>query len=290
MNQKVKVPQEFIYLFDDFTHGKIDRRTFMEKATLAVGSLATVNVMLAAVAPNYAAAAISDPGDSRLKTGEITYDGESGKMKGYLAEPKEAGKRQAVLVIHENRGLNDHIRDVARRMALEGFVALAPDFLSPSGGTPGDQDVARDMIGKLEPGMTVKNMVASTRFLKGLVDGRKMGVTGFCWGGSLTNKAAAYSNYVSATVAYYGSVLTDEETAKVKIPVMMHYAALDDRINKGVPGYEAALKANSVDYTIHMYPEVNHAFNNDTSEQRYNKEAADLAWSRTVGFFKKHLA
>jgi carboxymethylenebutenolidase len=213
-------------------------------------------------------------------------------MKGYLAIPKDAaGKLPAVIVIHENRGLNPHIRDIARRMALEGFVALAPDFLSPNGGTPANEDEARAMFQSLDIAAAVANGEATRAFLAGheKTNG-KVGAIGFCWGGGMVNRMAVASPELGAGVAYYGSQVPADQVPSIKAPLMLHYASLDERINAGIDAYKAALDANGKSYELHMYEGVNHAFNNDTSSARYDKAAADLAWSRTVEFLKKNLA
>ena len=240
-----------------------------------------------------AKAAMVGEDDPRLKAETITWPGAEGQtMAGYLAMPADAsGPLPAVMVIHENRGLNPHIEDVARRVALEGFLALAPDFLTPSGGTPEDEDKAREMIGGLDREQTIQNAVATVRFLKGHdMSNGKVGVVGFCWGGTLANQTAiAAGDDLAAAVAYYGGVPDPEQVSKIKARMLLHYAGLDQRTNAGIPSYEGALKAAGVDYQIFVYEGVNHAFNNDTSEARYNKQAADLAWSRTVAFLKQTL-
>ncbi len=213
-------------------------------------------------------------------------------MKGYLALPKDtAGKLPAVIVIHENRGLNPHIRDVTRRMALEGFVALAPDFLSPQGGTPENEDQAREMFSKLDMAATVANGEATRAFLAGYEKANgKVGAIGFCWGGGLVNRLAVASPELGAGVAYYGAQPPAEDVPKIKAPLLLHYAGLDERINAGIDAYKAALEKDGKTFELHVYDGVNHAFNNDTSAARYDKAAADLAWSRTVAFLKKYLA
>jgi carboxymethylenebutenolidase len=215
----------------------------------------------------------------------------AGEMKGYLAIPVGAtNKLPAVIVVHENRGLNPHIRDVARRMALEGFVALAPDYLSPAGGTPTDEDQAREMIGALDPEKTIANATATRKFLaEHEKTTGKVGVTGFCWGGGLVNDLAVADPDLGAGVAYYGRQAKAEDVPAIKAPLMLHYAGLDERINAGIDAYKAALDANGKRYELHMYDGVNHAFNNDTAAARFNKAASDLAWSRTSGFLKTHL-
>jgi carboxymethylenebutenolidase len=212
-------------------------------------------------------------------------------MMGYLARPADAaGKLPAVLVIHENRGLNPHIEDVTRRIALEGFVALGVDFLSPAGGTPADEDQAREMIGALDAGQTIQNAVAAVDFLANHPDTTgKVGSVGFCWGGAMSNQVAVNSPAVSATVAYYGRQPSAEQVATIKAPMMLHYAGLDERINAGIPEFEAALQSNGVNYEVFVYDGANHAFNNDTNAARYDEKAADIAWGRTVGFFKERL-
>jgi carboxymethylenebutenolidase len=213
-------------------------------------------------------------------------------MKGYLVRPKEAtGPLGSVIVIHENRGLNPHIRDVARPMALEGFIALAPDFLSPAGGTPDNEDQAREMIGKLDPAVTVANAEASLKFLTEL-DGAngKVGAIGFCWGGGLVNRFATKSPELKAGVAYYGAQPPAEDVPAIKAAMMMHYGGLDERINAGIDAYRKALEAAGKTFEIHVYDGANHAFNNDTSAARYDKAAADLAWQRTVDFLRTNLA
>jgi carboxymethylenebutenolidase len=213
-------------------------------------------------------------------------------MMGYLVRPANAGgKLGTVIVIHENRGLNPHIRDVARRMALEGFVVLAPDFLSPVGGTPADEEKAREMIGQLDAAKTVGNEVATVALLSGHAEGNgKVGAVGFCWGGGAVNDTAVNAPDLAAGVAYYGRQAKAEDVAKIKAPLVLHYAGMDERINAGIKAYEDALKAAGKEFTVYMYEGAQHAFNNDTSSARYNKEAADLAWGRTVAFFKEKLA
>ena len=213
-------------------------------------------------------------------------------MKGYLARPKDAaGKLGGVIVIHENRGLNGHIRDIARRVALEGFVALAPDFLSPLGGTPDDEDKARDMFTNLDPALTAANAEASLTYLAKL-DGAngKVGAIGFCWGGGVVNRFATISPELKAGVAYYGAQPAASEVPKIKAALLLHYAGLDDRINAGIDAYRKELQAGGKTFEIFVYDGVNHAFNNDTSAARYDKKAADLAWGRTIEFLKKYVS
>jgi carboxymethylenebutenolidase len=289
-----KITQEMIKLYDDYTHLTLDRRDFMRKLTTLTGSGAAAAAIAPMLAASSARAAIVAEDDPRLKAETTTYPGAAGQtMAGYLVRPADAaGKLPAVIVIHENRGLNPHIKDVARRVALEGFLALAPDFLTPSGGTPEDEDKAREMIGALDQAQTVANAVATVAFLKNNeMSNGKVGVMGFCWGGGVVNQTAVNAGGdLAAAVAYYGQQPDANDVSRIKAKLMLHYAGLDERIDAGIPAFEAALKAAHVDYQIFMYEGANHAFNNDTSEARYYKPAADLAWSRTVEFFKKTLS
>ena len=282
--------QGIIELYDEYTHAPLPRRVFFDRLTKLAGGTAAA-VALLPVLENRAEAAMVRADDQRLDTSRITYPGASGDIKAYRARPKGTGKLPAVVVIHENRGLNAHIEDVARRLAVEGFLAIAPDGLSPMGGTPADEDKAREMIGKLDRPQTIANYVAAVRWLETNPDSTgKVGVVGFCWGGGMANLVAVNAPELDAAVVYYGASPKAEEVAKIKAPLMMHYAGLDKRINASVPAYEAALKAAGKSYTIHMYEGANHAFNNDTSQARYNRAAAELAWGRTVAFFRRHLA
>ncbi len=287
-----KITQAMIDAYDEYTHLTLDRRGFMEKLTKLAGSGAAAAAIAPLLAANSAKAAIVADDDARLKAGDITYPGSTGEMKGYLVHPADQnGKLGTVIVIHENRGLNPHIRDVARRMALEGFVALAPDFLSPLGGTPADEDKAREMFGRLDPAQTVANEVATVAFLKGHELGNgKVGAVGFCWDGGAVNDLAVASPDLAAAVAYYGRQPEPEDVPKITAPLLLHYAGLDDRTNAGIDAYKAALDAACKQYTVYVYDGVQHAFNNDTSEARYNKAAADLAWGRTIAFLKEKLA
>ena len=284
--------QEIIRLYDDYTHERLGRRVFMDRLATLAGGTAAASALLPILQNNYAKAAIVAEDDARLTTEEISVPGPSGEIRGYLARPADAaGKLPAVLVIHENRGLNPYVEDVARRAALEGFVALAPDFLSPQGGTPEDEDQAREMIGQLDQQQTVQNALAAVDFLESHeATTDKVGVVGFCWGGALANQVAVNSPNVDAVVPFYGRQPASEDAAKIKAPLLLQYAGLDDRINAGIADYEQALKDAGVDYTIHMYEGANHAFHNDTSAARYDQVAAELAWSRTIDFLKQHLA
>jgi carboxymethylenebutenolidase len=284
--------QEIIRLYDDYTHERVGRRVFMDRLAVMAGGTAAASALLPMLKNNYAKAAIVPEGDARVTTEQVSFAGAEGEISGYLAKPADAsGELPAVVVIHENRGLNPHIEDVARRLALEGFLALAPDFLSPAGGTPDNEDQAREMIGQLDSARTTQNALAAVDYLKNHeASNGQVGVVGFCWGGALASQVAVHSAEVGAVVPYYGRQPSAEEAAKIEAPLLLQYAGLDDRINAGIPDYEQALKDAGVDYTIHIYEGANHAFNNDTNEARYNKEAAELAWSRTIEFLKQHLA
>lgn len=286
------VTQAMIDAYDEYTHLTLDRRGFIEKLTKLAGSGAAAAAIVPMLAANPAGAAVVADDDARLKADTIGWQAAGGDMKGYLVRPAEMqGKLPAVIVIHENRGLNPHIRDVARRVALAGFVALAPDFLSPSGGTPPDEDKARELIGGLDPAQTIANGVATVALLKTheLSTG-KVGAIGFCWGGGAVNDLAVNAADLSAGVAYYGRQAKAEEVSRIKAALLLHYAGQDERINAGIDAYKAALEKGGKDVTIYVYDGVQHAFNNDTSEARYNKEAADLAWERTIAFLKEKLA
>ncbi|TCD15212.1 dienelactone hydrolase family protein [Oricola cellulosilytica] len=291
MSGKPQITQAMIDAYDEYTHLTLDRRGFMEKLTKLAGTGAAAAAIAPMLAANSARAAMVAPDDARLRGEDVPWPGAAGEMRGYLVMPADAaGKLPAVIVIHENRGLNEHIRDVARRIALEGFVALAPDFLSLSGGTPSDEDKAREMIGALDGAETLENAKAARQFLASHeATNGKVGAVGFCWGGGLVNSLAVADPDLGAGVAYYGRQPAPGDAAFIEAPLLLHYAGLDERINAGIDAYRTALEENDKNFTIHIYEGVNHAFNNDTSEARYDKEAADLAWSRTVAFFKEHL-
>jgi carboxymethylenebutenolidase len=291
MNTRPKITQEMIRLYDEYTHLTLDRRGFMEKLTKLAGSAAAAAAIAPMIAANTAAAAIVASDDARLAAETVTFPSPAGDIKGYLAKPAgAAGKLPTVVVIHENRGLNRHIQDVARRVALDGFVAMAPDFLSPQGGTPEDSNAASQLFNTMDRAAAVSIAVAAAEYLRGRDDGNgNVGAVGFCWGGGMVNQLAVNDPNLKAAVAYYGPQPGAEEVPKIKAKVLLHYAGLDDRINAGIGAYEEALKAAGVDYQLFIYDGVQHAFNNDTSDVRYNKEAADLAWSRTIDFFKKNL-
>jgi carboxymethylenebutenolidase len=263
----------------------------MAKLTKAAGSSAAAAAIVPLLEANQARAAIVAADDPSVTTERVTFTGATGQVSGYLARPAgAAGPLPAVLVIHENRGLNPHIEDIARRMAQAGFMALAVDFLSPSGGTPANEDQAREMIGALDGKQTLDNAVAAVSYLETREGSNgNVGAIGFCWGGGLVNQLATASEGLDAGVAYYGRTPDSAAVPNIKARMMLHYAGLDDRINAGVAEYETALKAAGVDYQVFVYEGVNHAFNNDTSSARYDKAAADLAWQRTTEFLKDAL-
>jgi carboxymethylenebutenolidase len=306
-----KITQDIIDLYDAFTHGAMGRREFLAKLGRLAGGAAAASALLPLLANDYAKAAIVAEDDSRLEifpakfeTGvaDVFAPDETGALppvdpatpagliNAYGARPKNKSVAPAVIVIHENRGLNAHIKDVARRVALEGFHAFAVDMLSPFGGTPSDEDKAREQIGKLNRETTAAKLAKVVENLSLLkTHQRKVGAVGFCWGGGMVNALAAASSDLDAGVAYYGRQASAEEARKIKAALILHYAGVDERINAGIADYETALKAAGVDYKVYMYEGAQHAFNNDTNEARYNKEAATLAWKRTIKFFKKKL-
>lgn len=286
-----KITQDMIDLFDDYTHLSLDRRKFMDNLIRLTGSVALAATAATMMASNAAAQGLSSETDPNITVADVTYAGAKGEMKGYLVTPTGDGPFPAVIVVHENRGLVPHIKDVARRMALEGFIALAPDFLSDLGGTPADEEAARPMFQQLSPDDVVANGIATIAYLKTAPKSNgKVGAIGFCWGGGTVNNLAAATPDLLAAVPYYGSQPAADKVANIKGRVMAHYGGLDTRINAGIPEFEAALKASGVDHQIFVYDNVNHAFNNDTSAARYDKAAADLAWSRTVAFLMKTLS
>ncbi len=283
--------QELLDLYDGFAHGLIERREFLEGAAkFAVGGI-TAAALLETLSPNYALAKQVDESDPRIQGGFVDYaspDGH-GTMRGYLVRPAAGGKRGGVVVVHENRGLNPYIEDVARRVAVAGFTALAPDGLTPLGGYPGTDDEGKAMQRKLDRGKLLEDFIAAFGRLKSDSDSNgKVGVVGFCFGGGVCNAMAVRLPDLAASVPFYGRQAKAEDVPKIQAPLLLHYAGLDQRINKGWPDYEAALKAHGKDYTAHLYPGVNHGFHNDTTP-RYDAASAELAWSRTVEFFNAKL-
>jgi carboxymethylenebutenolidase len=272
-------------LYLDFKAGRTSRREFLRKLGLITGSTAAAASFLPFLegTPAY-------QDDSNLVAEFTKYPGETGEMRAFMAYPKKGNKFAAVIVIHENRGLVPHIQDVTRRMAREGFLALAPDALSPVGGTPEDVSNVGEKFKQLVPEQTTKNFVAAVKYLKTHPKSNgKVGCTGFCWGGAMTNQVAVNSPDLDAAVPYYGRQPAPEDVAKIKAPVMAHYAGDDAGVNAGIKAFEEALKQNNKEYQIFIYEGAQHAFNNDSNPQRYNAEAAKLAWGRTIAFFKEKL-
>ena len=284
--------QDIIDLYDEFTHRGMDRRVFMNRLAELAGGTAAAASALAMLRADPAAAAIVPADDARVTVETVTVREGNPPLRGYLVRPSgAAGKLPTVLVVHENRGLNPHIQDIARRLGTDGFMALALDFLSPAGGTPANEDQARDAIGKLDQTQVTADAMAAIAWLKARPDGNgKVGMVGFCWGGGVVGRVAAADPSLDAGVVFYGQQPAAESVANIKAPLLLNYAGLDQRINAGIPAFEAALKAGDKTYTLYMYEGVNHAFNNDTSAERYDAAAAKLAWQRTVDFFKQTLA
>jgi carboxymethylenebutenolidase len=284
--------QELLILFDAYVHGTIDRRGFLEGAQKFAVAGMTAGMLLTALSPNFAAAQQVPKDDKRIKTEMLEYASPNGygTVKGYLAKPANAtGRLPGVLVIHENRGLNPHIEDIARRLALDNFVAFAPDALTPLGGYPGDEDKARELFPKLDQSKTIEDFVAAANLLKTRPDCTgQYGAVGFCYGGGVVHTLATRLGDLGAGAPFYGNHPKAEDAAKVKAPLLIHFAGIDERINAAWPTYEAALKAASVRYTAHQYAGTQHGFNNDTTP-RFDAAAAKLAWQRTVAFFNQNL-
>lgn len=283
--------QEAILLYDRFTHEGMDRRDFMTRMTAIAGSAAAAELLVAGIAASPAAAAIVPANDRRLTTRTMTFsEGAAKGYKAYVAEPRTRSLKASVLVIHENRGLNDYTRDVARRLAVAGFRGVAVDFLSASGGTPANEDKAREMIGKLDLGAVTAAGAAMVRELAKSSRGGKVGAVGFCWGGAFINRLAVLaSKDLDAGVSYYGTAPSPAEAAKVQSPLLIHLAGLDERVNRSAYPWVKALRDAKKPVEYHGYAGVNHAFHNDTSTERYNKAAAELSWQRTIRFFKRFL-
>lgn len=283
--------QRIIDLYDEYTHAPLDRRVFLERLGRMVGGSAAAAVLAAQLQANYAEALTIAPDDARLIVETIQYPGAGVALQGYLARPRDAADRlPAVIVVHENRGLNGYVEDVTRRLGLAGFLALAPDLLAPLGGTPADEDMARQMIGKLDSAQTVANLRATLSHLKGHSHSTgRVGVVGFCWGGGMANQLAVHAPDLMPAVVFYGPPPAPADVPRIKAPLLLHYAGLDARINAGVPAFEEALKAAGTNYTLHMYPDVNHAFHNDAAGPRYDAAAAQTAWLRTLAFLNETL-
>lgn len=284
------VDTKIIDLYNEYTGRLLTRRVFLKKLSILAGGTAAALALLPLLENNHAKAEMVPVNDPRLHTEYIQYPGETGGIRASLARPTGKSKLPGVVVIHENRGLNPHIEDVARRVALEGYIAIAPDALSPLGGTPNDPDEARTLIGKLDGSSTTKNYIAAVKYLKThpLSTG-KVGCMGFCWGGGVANQIAVNSPDLTVAVPFYGMQPAPGDVPQIEASLLLHYAGLDKRINEGIEVYEAALKKASVDYKIYMYEGAQHAFFNDTNASRYNREAAQLAWQRTILFFKEKL-
>ncbi len=285
-------PQEVLKLFDGYVHGMLSRRDFLDRAAkYAVGGF-TAAAMLESLRPNYAWAQQIPKNDPRIKTEYLTYPSPqgSGTVRGYFARPANAsGKLPGVIVIHENRGLSPYIEDVARRLAVENYLAFAPDALTPVGGYPNDDEKAAELFAKLDPGKRVEDMLAAVPYLKSRPEcNGKIGAVGFCIGGTIVNIMAVRIPDLAAAVPFYGGQPGAADTAKIKAPLLIHYAALDERVDAGWPAWETALKAAGVKYQMYMYPNTNHGFHNDTTP-RYDEAAAKLAWSRTIAFFKQNV-
>jgi carboxymethylenebutenolidase len=282
--------QDNTHTHEKYAKKHMERRELLRKVAHLGGRTAGAYVLLAQLDANSVPAEVVPKDDPRLHTEYITYPGQTGKVRASLAKPKGDKKLPGVIVIHENKGLQPHIEDVARRVALKGFLTIAPDALSPLGGTPKDVNEARSKIGQLDREATVKNFAAAVKYLKTHPQSTgKVGCMGFCWGGGMTNQVAVRSPDLNAAVPFYGSQPASEDVPKIKAPILAHYGGLDKRINAGIEAFEAALKKASVDYKIYIYEGAGHAFFNDTNESRYHKEAAELAWKRTIDFLNEKL-
>jgi carboxymethylenebutenolidase len=291
MSDKSGLNNDIVRLYDRFTHGEMDRRAFMERLTGLAGSTAAAAAMLPLLQNDYAIADTVKPDDPRLVSEDgVTIPGSDAGLKGYLVAPKGGVKRPALLMIHENRGLNPHIRDMTRRGALAGYLTLGIDALGPEGGTPANEDTARDMIGKVAFDVPVARCAAAVRLLASHPQSTgKVGAMGFCWGGGMVNGIAAVEPALGAGVAYYGRQIAAERVPGIRAALMLHYAEKDERINAGIAVYETALRANNKSFEVVMHAGVDHAFNNDTNAARYNAEAAKRAWEQSLAFLGKHL-
>lgn len=282
--------QRIINLFDEYTHKPLGRNEFISRLVKLTGSMAAAMSVLPLLEVNYAHAATVPENAPGIEGTDITYEGDGVTMKAYLVKPEGVTKTGTVMVIHENRGLNPHIRDVTRRVAQAGFIALAPDALSPFGGTPQNEDEARDQIGKLDAAKNLNNFLKGLDYLSTLPESNgKTGCVGFCWGGAMANQLAVHAPKLKAAVPYYGRQPDAADVPKIKAAVQLHYGGLDERVNAGIPSYEAALKAAGVKYELYVYEGAQHAFNNDTAPTRYNEAAAKLAWERSLRLFRETL-
>jgi carboxymethylenebutenolidase len=289
---KVNVPSGAIELYDKFTHGSMPRREFLSRLAGIAGSAAAASALLPLLENNYANAETCAPDADQIASCRERFDGPAGPVVCYVAYPTEPPReRPAVVVIHENRGLNAHIEDVTRRLAFAGFLAVAPDALSGAGGTPADEDEARRLIGELDGEQALATYLGAVRFAQAHAHSSgKVGCVGFCWGGGMAGRLAANSKELDAAVVFYGMPPSADEAARIRIPLLLHYAGRDTRINAAVPAFERALEDAKARYTLHMYPNVDHAFHNDTSAARYDAAAAKQAWNRTLEFFTRELA
>lgn len=282
--------QRLINLFDEYTHKPLKRQEFIRRLVMMTGSMAAAMSVLPMLEVNYVHAATIPEHDEDLITEDVTYTGDGVTMKAYTARPKKMQKAGGIVVIHENRGLNPHIKDVTRRAAAAGYLAMAPDALSPFGGTPENEDDARSLFGKLEAPKNINNFLKALDYLRSRPEcNGKTGCVGFCWGGGVANQLAVHSPALQAAVAFYGSQPAAADVPAIKAAVQLHYGSLDERIDAGIPAYEAALKAAGTKYELYVYEGANHAFHNDTSPARYNEAAARLAWERTLRLFKETL-
>lgn len=282
--------QKIIKLYDEYTHSsKMDRKGFINRLAKLTGGMAIALTVLPLLENNYAGAATLATDDLLIQ--DITYKATNGEMKAHLAQPKEKKKLGTVLVIHENRGLNPHIRDVANRVAKAGYIAMAVDALSPFGGTPANEDEARALFSKLDAAKNLQNFLDGLEYLRKLQNANgKVACVGFCWGGGMANDLAVNDIKLDAAVAYYGRQAKAEDVSKIKAEMLLHYGGLDERINAGIPTYKEALEKNKVKHQIFIYEGVNHAFNNDTSTTRYNPDASKLAWERTLALLSKTIS
>lgn len=282
--------QQIINLFDEYTHKPLKREDFIKRLVLLTGSMTAAMTALSQLEVKYDHAVTILPQDDRVITENITYPGDGTTMKGYFARPRQAGQYGAVVVIHENRGLNPHIEDVTRRVALAGYLALGVDALSPLGGTPKDEEQARGLFAQLDAQKNLNNFIKAFDYLKERKDcNGKTGCVGFCWGGALANQLAVHVPDLKAAVAFYGRQPDPADVPKIKAAVQLHYGGLDERVNAGIPAYEEALKKAGTTYELYIYEGANHAFHNDTAPTRYNEASAKLAWERTLRFFVERL-
>jgi len=291
MSESKRVDPRAIALYDEYTHAPLPRRVFLEKLAVLAGGATAAAALLPILENDYARAQTIERGDKRITQVTAAYKGTKGSVYGYMARPSKGEDAPGVVVIHENRGLNEHITDVVRRLAVAGFVGMAPDFLSSMGGTPVDPDRAREMIGELDPATALADLRAGVAWLaKNKATTGKVGAVGFCWGGAMVNNLAVAEPTLRAAVVFYGMSPPLDGVKSIKAPLLLHYAGDDERVNATVPDYEAALKAAGRTFTLYRYEGAAHAFHNDSNAARYNKEAATLAWQRTVDFLKQKLA